>query len=77
MQYRRVWEIFGILGIRMFPTVNVRNEEQCSGASASMKTLFGWISRKHCEVFFVILKDCASKNIFSGRGNDEEDVRIS
>ncbi len=39
-QYRRVWDKFGILGIRMFPTVYVRNEEQCSGASASAKTLF-------------------------------------
>ncbi len=40
-QYRRVREIFGILGIHsMFPTVYVRNVEQCSGASASAKTLF-------------------------------------
>ena len=32
-QYRRVWEKFDILGIRMFPTVYVQNSKQCSGAS--------------------------------------------
>jgi hypothetical protein len=59
-QYRHVWEKFGMLGNRMFPTVNVQNTKQCSGASERKNleppTNNGWILRKHCEVLFCHIK---------------------
>ncbi len=67
-QYRRVWEKFGILGIGMFPTVNMQNAKQCSGAS-ERKNLEppknnGWILRKHWEVLFCHIKPLSTGKNF-------------
>ncbi len=61
-----MWEKFGILGIRMFPTVYVRNAKQCSGASEGETQrppqITDGFRGNTAKFYFVILKDCVSNS---------------